>query len=155
MAANAIVNAGGPWIDRVNAALGIASAYIGGAKGSHLILDNPALLKALDGRMVYFGASDGRAGLLYPFFRRVLVGTTDLPVADPDLAFCEAPEREYLLAIVREVFPRIAISADEVKYVYCGVRPLPRSDGDDPARSAATIRSLRIGWLTQARRSFR
>ncbi len=129
---NVIVNAGGAWIDRVNAALGIASAYIGGAKGSHLILDNPALLKALDGKMVYFGASDGRAALLYPFFGRVLVGTTDLPVADPDLAFCEAPERDYMLAMVSEVFPRIAVSADEVKYVYCGVRPLPRSDGDDP-----------------------
>ena len=130
--ADVVINAAGAWIDRVNAKLGIASAYIGGAKGSHLILDNPALHQALAGRMVYFGASDGRVGLLYPFLGQVLVGSTDVPIAEPDLAVCEDSERDYMLAIVREVFPRIALSADQVKYVYCGVRPLPRSQSQDP-----------------------
>ncbi len=130
--ADVIVNAAGAWIDRVNAALGVKSKYIGGAKGSHLILDNPALLKALDGKMVYFGASDGRVGLLYPFFGHVLVGSTDVPIADPDLAFCEDSERDYMLEIVREVFPRLPIASDQVKYAYCGVRPLPKSDAADP-----------------------
>ena len=132
VAADVIINAAGAWIDRVNAALEVKSAYIGGAKGSHLILDNPALLKALAGKMVYFGASDGRVGLLYPFFGQVLVGSTDLPIDDPDLAVCEDSERDYMLAVVREVFPRIPISADQVRYVYCGVRPLPKSDASDP-----------------------
>lgn len=130
--ADVIVNASGAWIDRVNAALGVQSRYIGGAKGSHLILDNPALLKALGGKMVYFGASDGRVGLLYPFLGHVLVGSTDAPIADPDLALCEDDERDYMLGIVREIFPRLALSAEQVKYVYCGVRPLPKSDAADP-----------------------
>ena len=131
VAADVVINAAGAWIDRVNGNLGIASAYIGGAKGSHLILDNPELFSALAGKMVYFGASDGRVGLLYPFLGQVLVGSTDVPVADPDLAICEDFERDYMLSIVREVFPRIALSSGQVRYVYSGVRPLPRSNSQD------------------------
>ncbi len=131
VAARVILNAGGAWIDRVNAALGLKTRYIGGAKGSHLILDNPALLRALDGKLIYFGASDGRVGLLYPFFGRVLIGSTDVPIDDPDLAVCDDSERDYMLAIVREVFPHLAITADQVRYSYCGVRPLPRSSAAD------------------------
>ncbi len=144
--ADVVFNAGGAWIDRVNAKLGIASAYIGGAKGSHLILDNPALYEALAGKMVYFGASDGRVGLLYPFLGQVLVGSTDLPIADPDLAVCEDSERDYMLAIVREVFPRIQVSADQVTYVYCGVRPLPRSTAQDPG-AVSRDHSITEDWM--------
>ena len=129
--ADVVINAAGAWIDRVNANLGLATAYIGGAKGSHLILDNLELFSALAGKMVYFGASDGRVGLLYPFLGQVLVGSTDMPIADPDLAVCEDFERDYMLAIVREVFPRIGLSAGQVKYVYSGVRPLPKSASKD------------------------
>ena len=130
--ADLVINAAGAWIDRVNARLGLATAYIGGAKGSHLLLDHPRLLAALDGKMVYFGASDGRVGLLYPFFGQVLVGSTDIPIADPDAAVCEDSERDYMLKIVREVFPKIPVAASQVKYVYCGVRPLPKSSASDP-----------------------
>lgn len=130
--ADVVINAAGAWIDRLNANLGFTSAYIAGAKGSHIILDNPRLHGALGERMVYFGASDGRVGLLYPFLGHVLVGSTDVPIADPDLAVCDDSERDYMLALVREVFPRIPVSANQVKYVYCGVRPLPRSDSRDP-----------------------
>lgn len=130
--ADAIVNAAGAWIDRVNLMLGLETRYMGGNKGSHLILDNPRLLQALGGKMVYFGASDGRVALLYPFMGRVLVGSTDIPIEDPDLAACDDSERDYMLEMLREVFPKIPVEIDQVVYTYCGVRPLPRSDTDDP-----------------------
>ena len=63
-----VVNAAGPWIDLVNRAVGIEEAYIGGTKGSHLVVDNAELVGHLDGQMVYFGSSDGRICLVYPFF---------------------------------------------------------------------------------------
>ena len=82
--ADVVVNAGGAWIDGVNAALGLPTRLMGGSKGSHLVVDNPRLLAALDGRMVYFGTPGGRVNLVYPFSGRVLVGATD--IAAPERA---------------------------------------------------------------------
>lgn len=125
-----VLNAGGAWIDRVNASLGLSTALMGGSKGSHLVVDSPRLLEALGGRMVYFGTADGRVNLLYPFAGRVLVGATDIAQADPDAAICDEDEAAYLRAAVAEVFPGIAIEEHQVVARFCGVRPLPRADGD-------------------------
>lgn len=126
-----VVNASGAWIDKVNATLGINAQRMGGTKGSHLIVDNPRLLKALDGRMIYFGTADGRVNLIYPYFGHVLIGATDIPIDDPDEAVCSDTEKTYLLNCIGEVFPRIAVTEDQVRLTYCGVRPLPRSIGQD------------------------
>ncbi|MBW8837619.1 MAG: FAD-dependent oxidoreductase, partial [Burkholderia sp.] len=127
-----IVNAAGPWIDRVNQALTKPTDYIGGAKGSHLVLDNPTLRAELGDQMIYYGGSDGRVCLVYPFFGHVLVGSTDIPVQDPDAVFCGPDETAYMLSTLRAVFPEIAISADQVIYHYAGVRPLPQVDAAAP-----------------------
>lgn len=131
VSADVIINAGGAWIDKVNADLGITSGHMGGSKGSHLILDNQELHDALDGRMIYFGTADGRVNLVYPFFGNVLLGSTDIPVKDPDEAVCSEQETDYLLGVVREVFPDIRLTRGHIKLTYCGVRPLPRSEGVD------------------------
>lgn len=127
--ARVVVNAGGAWIDAVNARLGIPSRLMGGSRGSHLIVDHPALLKALDGRMIYFGTPDGRVNLIYPFMGKVLVGATDIAQADPDTANCTDAEQAYLCAAVAEVFPDLPIRAEHVVHRFCGVRPLPHADG--------------------------
>jgi glycerol-3-phosphate dehydrogenase len=127
--ADVVINAGGAWIDAVNENLGIKSQYMGGNKGSHLIVRNARLHNALGGRMIYFGSADGRVNLIYPFMGNVLVGSTDIPVEDPDCAVCDDTERQYLLNVTREVFPDIEMRPDEIIMTYCGVRPLPRSEG--------------------------
>jgi glycerol-3-phosphate dehydrogenase len=131
VAADIIINAGGAWIDKVNSSLGISSIHMGGSKGSHLIVNHPKLLQALKGRMMYFGCSDGRFNLIYPFFGNVLVGSTDLAQKDPDTVFCSSEETDYLLSVVSEIFPTIKLTRDDVILTYCGVRPLPRSEGID------------------------
>lgn len=125
-----IVNAGGAWIDRVNATLGLQTRLMGGSRGSHLIVDNPALLAALGGRMVYFGTPDGRVNLVYPFEGKVMVGSTDIPQADPDRAQCSEDEAAYLRDAVATIFPDIPVTPDQIVHRFCGVRPLPRADGD-------------------------
>lgn len=126
-----VVNAGGAWIDRVNAALGIPSQLMGGSKGAHLVVDHPALNTALSGHMIYFGTADGRVNLVYPFMNdRVLIGATDIPIDDPDTAVCDTEETAYLKHVVQEVFPEITITDEQIVHTFSGVRPLPRADGD-------------------------
>ena len=38
-----VINAAGPWIDFANRALGKETRFIGGTKGSHLVLNHPGL----------------------------------------------------------------------------------------------------------------
>ena len=128
-----VVNAAGPWIDRVNRAVGIDNAYIGGTKGSHLVVDHPDLVRQLDGHMVYFGTPDGRICLVYPFFGHALIGSTDIKSGDPDAATCDDAEAEYLLGMVREVFPGLTLARSQIVYRYAGIRPLPAVQVDDPA----------------------
>jgi glycerol-3-phosphate dehydrogenase len=127
--ADVIINAAGPWIDKVNTDLAIASHYMGGSKGSHLIVKHEGLSTALCGRMMYFGCKDGRFNLIYPFFGNVLIGSTDIAIDDADKALCSVEETDYLLGIVSEIFPDITLSHTDVLLTYCGVRPLPRANG--------------------------
>ncbi len=130
--ATVIVNAGGAWIDNVNRSLGIERRYIGGTKGSHLIVGHPELQAQLRGRMVYFGSKDGRICFVYPFMNQLLVGSTDIRVDDPEGARCEDGEIEYMVAVLREIFPRVKLDASNIRFRYSGVRPLPYSDSADP-----------------------
>ncbi|MCB1410053.1 MAG: FAD-dependent oxidoreductase, partial [Rhodobacteraceae bacterium] len=103
---------------------------MGGSKGAHLVVENAALLKALNGHMVYFGTADGRVNLVYPFMGRVLIGSTDIKIEDPDAAVCDEGEADYLRAVVAEIFPAIPVTEDQIRFRFSGVRPLPRADGD-------------------------
>ncbi len=129
--ADVIINAGGAWIDKVNEGLGVASHYMGGSKGSHLIVKHEGLVDALRGRMMYFGCKDGRFNLIYPFFGNALIGSTDLAIKNADEAQCTPEETDYLLGIVSEIFPKIKLTRDDVILTYCGVRPLPSANGKD------------------------
>lgn len=132
--ADCVVNAGGAWLDRCSEVLGGAAPRVMGTKGSHLVLDHEPLRRALDGRMAYFEAMDGRVCIVYPFLGRVLVGSTDIPVDDPDRVATEPQEVDYLLDVLRELFPNLRFGHGDVVYTYVGVRPLARSDAQQPGQ---------------------
>lgn len=127
-----VVNAAGPWIDRVNGVIGHDSHYIGGTKGSHILLDHPELLRQLDGRMLYYEADDGRILLVLPFQGKALVGSTDIPDGEPDRAACTDDETEYFIRSLRDLLPGLSFSKDQIVFSYAGIRPLPNSDGVAP-----------------------
>lgn len=130
--ADVIVNATGAWVDGTNEALGEPSAFMGGTKGSHIVLDHPELLAACAGREIFFENTDGRIVLIYPIEDRVLVGTTDIDVDVNDPAVCTPEEVDYFIALIGEVFPKIAVDHKHVVYSFSGVRPLPRHDDTQP-----------------------
>lgn len=124
-----VINAAGPWIDFVNRRLGVQQRFIGGAKGSHLVLDNPALLAATGGGEIFFENEDGRIVLILPYFERVLIGTTDIPIENPDEARVSDSEIDYLLDMGSRVFPQIQLKREQIVFQFAGVRPLPYSEG--------------------------
>ena len=130
--ADVVINATGAWVDGTNAALGSGSSFMGGTKGSHIVLDSPALLKATDGREIFFEHTDGRIVLIYPMGDRVLVGTTDVD-ADMDVpAVATDEEIDYFFDLVGHVFPTVKVGREDIVYSFSGVRPLPRHDDTQP-----------------------
>jgi glycerol-3-phosphate dehydrogenase len=130
--ADLVINAAGPWTDRANKAFGLPSEYLGGTKGSHIVLDNPELFQACDNREIFFENSDGRIVLMYPLLGRVIVGTTDIPLDNPDEAECTEEEVEYFFDLASHVFPNIALDRSQIVYRYSGVRPLPAAGDVSP-----------------------
>ncbi|MBI3159107.1 MAG: glycerol-3-phosphate dehydrogenase/oxidase [Chloroflexi bacterium] len=124
-----VVNAAGPWIDRANAALGLHTAYIGGTKGSHIVLDHPGLMAAIDGHEFFFENADGRIVLICPLHDRTLVGTSDIRIEDPDAARCTPEEEDYFVEMLGRVFPEIGGVREGIVFRFSGVRPLPRASG--------------------------
>jgi glycerol-3-phosphate dehydrogenase len=122
-----VINAAGAWIDDVNARLDIEKPLIGGTKGSHLVLESPELHTALAGRAFSFDDGTGRLCIVYPLGRMVLLGSTDIRIGDPDEAFCDAAETAYLLGAIRLIFPTVEVNADQIRFRFAGVRPLPRA----------------------------
>ena len=129
-----VVNAAGAWIDVANDEVGLTTHHIGGTKGSHLLLDHPELHRSLAGRQVYFGRRDGRLCLVYPFLDKVLLGSTDIRVTDPESVVCDDAEIDYMLGALAEVFPTMPATREQIVYTYCGVRPLPASDAANPGK---------------------
>jgi len=120
-----VVNATGAWVDSTNALFGLETRFIGGTKGSHLVVDNRELYETLGGQMVYYEHKDGRICIVFPFGDKVLMGSTDIRTDDPETARCDEAEIDYMLATLRGVFPGLSIRRDQIVYTFCGVRPLP------------------------------
>lgn len=129
-----VINAAGPWIDFANTDMGNSTKYIGGTKGSHLVLDHPELHAATQGHEIFFENEDGRIVLFFPLLDKVLIGTTDIPVENPEGMVCSDEEIDYILGILRIVFPDIQVGREHIVYTFSGVRPLPASDAANPGQ---------------------
>lgn len=123
-----VINAAGPWIDFANEKIGVKTRFIGGTKGSHLVLDHPELYQACDGHEFFFENKDGRIVLIYPLAGRVIVGTSDIKIDNPDDARITDDEINYFLSFTKTVFPSIHVDRSHIVYTYTGVRPLPSSE---------------------------
>ncbi len=122
-----VINAAGPWIDFANYNLGLSTRYVGGTKGSHIVVDHPELRAAIGGSEFFFENKDGRIVLIFPLHDRVLIGTSDIKIENPDEARCTDEEIEYFLGLVERVFPSIKVTPEQIVFRFTGVRPLGSS----------------------------
>ncbi|RAM35769.1 glycerol-3-phosphate dehydrogenase/oxidase [Arthrobacter globiformis] len=143
--ADVIVNTTGAWVDLTNQAMGAPTTFMGGTKGSHIVLDHPGLLAACKGREIFFEHTDGRIVLIYPMGDRVLVGTTDVDADMSEDAVCTDGEIDYFFDLIGHVFPDIAVDRGQIVYTFSGVRPLPRHDATQPGFVSRDYRIERRG----------
>lgn len=129
--ARALVNAGGPWVERVlrDCVRLNTGDRIRLVRGSHIVVR-----KRYDHDRAYiFQGSDGRVIFAIPYEGDfTLIGTTDRDhEGDPSQAVCTDEEAAYLRAAASEYFKE-PVTAEDVVWTYSGVRPLY----DDGAKSA-------------------
>jgi glycerol-3-phosphate dehydrogenase len=103
-AAGVVVNAAGPWVDRI-AARYATQRLIGGTRGSHLVI------RPVDGlpeAALYVEAvSDGRPFFIVPWNRLLLIGTTDVRFdGDPANVEVTEDERRWLIEETQRLFPQ-------------------------------------------------
>ena len=141
MRAHVIVNAAGPWADKV----GFSDLQLRLSKGIHLVVRRDRLPVAsavviTEGKRLLF---------VIPWGERVIIGTTDTdyPHAPEDVAV-NAEDVTYVLRIVNEFFPNATLREADLISGWAGLRPLiANADGTPSDISRAhRIRMARSGW---------
>lgn len=132
--AKMIINAAGPWVDKVLGKVGRIGNESGVrlVKGSHIIVD-----KLYDGDHAYlFQSPDGRVIFAMPYENDyTLIGTTEAKwELDNGTVTISNEETDYLCGAVNEYFQK-QITPDDLVWSYAGVRPLY----DDKSDNASTV----------------
>jgi len=132
--ARALVNAGGPWVERVvkDTARVPTKEGIRLVRGSHIVVRK---LHDHD-RAYFFQGEDGRIIFAIPYEQDfTLIGTTDQDhTGDPAHPVCTPEEQDYLCAFASRYF-KLPVTRDQVVWTYSGVRPL-YDDGATAAQAA-------------------
>lgn len=116
-----IVNAAGPFADKINNMLRIESPFRHiFSKGAHIIV--PQITKTK--HVLTFFASDGRLFFMIPMGDRTCIGTTDTRI-DNEVAEPAADDVEFLLANANALLDlENPLTKEDVIAQRCGVRPL-------------------------------
>ena len=124
--ARVVVNAAGPWVDRVRA-MGGAAPILRPTKGIHLVVPRSRLPLS---SVVVMTAQDGRMLFAVPQGDCTYVGTTDTDYRDdPDAVRTDASDVEYLLDAANAAFEGANLEAADVISTWAGVRPLVAEEG--------------------------
>ncbi len=129
--ARALVNATGPWVQRVRDVISGASSTesVRHVKGSHIVVprvhggEHAYILQNADNRIVF----------VIPYQDRYsLIGTTDVPVEAFEKPEITSGEADYLLRIANTYLER-ALAREDIVWSYSGVRPLYDDGASDPS----------------------
>jgi glycerol-3-phosphate dehydrogenase len=122
--ASVVVNATGPWADRVRRLEDAGAApLLQPTKGIHVIVER----SRLDHReaIAFTSPIDGRVMFVLPWGDLSYIGTTDTDTAEPpDELSVSADDIVYLLRSTNARFPSARLSVEDVRATWAGLRPL-------------------------------
>jgi glycerol-3-phosphate dehydrogenase len=122
--ASVVVNATGPWADRVRRLEDAGAApLLQPTKGVHVVVDR----SRLDHReaVAFTSPIDGRVLFVLPWGNLSYIGTTDTDsVEAPDELTISADDMVYLLRSTNARFPSARLSIEDVQTAWAGLRPL-------------------------------
>jgi glycerol-3-phosphate dehydrogenase len=149
--ARVVINATGPFTDAVRRMDDAdAAPVIRPSQGVHVVLDRTFLPG--DAAIMVPHTDDGRVLFAIPWHDRVVIGTTDTPVADVDLEpVPHADEVEFILAHAARYLTKDPRPGD-VLSVFAGLRPLVGGSESETAQLSRehTILVSKSGLLTIA-----
>jgi glycerol-3-phosphate dehydrogenase len=130
--AKKIVNAAGPWVDRVRSQdHEVKGKRLLLTKGVHLVVDHARLPIR---QSAYIDVPDGRMIFVIPREGKTYIGTTDTfyegKVEEPRTT---SKDRDYLIQAVNHAFPGARLTAGDVESSWSGLRPLIREEGKGPS----------------------
>jgi glycerol-3-phosphate dehydrogenase len=132
--ANWIINATGPWADRMchRSRIKMKSPLLAAERGSHLVL--PRFPHAPEAAIRT--AHEGKPFYVVPWNDQILVGSTSVADnGDPGSAEPSEAETNSLLQAFTSVFPKSKVSSQDIRYTYAGMRARPFSKKSDHAVS--------------------
>jgi glycerol-3-phosphate dehydrogenase len=138
-----VVNASGPWFDRVEGALtGDTKRHIRTTKGIHI-----AVPPMIGSAMALESAVDGRLVFAIPWLGYTWIGTTDTDFDDdPSNVRADRADVDYLLRSMRPYFKEL--DASRIYFTNAGVRALVMEEGSESSVS----RLHKISDETEVRR---
>ncbi len=122
----AVVNATGPWSDR----LPFAGTSLRLTKGVHLVVDRqrfpvPEAVVMAEGKRILFAI---------PWGQRVILGTTDTDYDGPlESPTCDADDIRYVLETVNTTFPEAKLGETDILSTWAGLRPLVADRRGNPS----------------------
>jgi glycerol-3-phosphate dehydrogenase len=124
--ARTIVNATGPWSDRIPH----SSTSLRLTKGVHLVIDRKRL--PVDDAVVL--AEGSRILFVIPWGERVILGTTDTDYRGPlDEPPCNDEDVAYILNVVNDGFPDARLTPADLVSTWSGLRPLVADPHGNPS----------------------
>ena len=130
--AKVVINATGPWTDKLREELG-RQGRVRPLRGSHLVFSFSDL--PIPHAVTLTHPKDKRAMFAIPWEGRIIFGTTDLdhPFPLSQEPYCTDKEISYMLEAVNAIFPDAGISEDSIISSFAGLRPIVRGDANNPS----------------------
>lgn len=124
--AHSIVNATGPWSDRIR----LSETALRLTKGIHLVIDHSRM--PLPDAVVM--AEGDRILFAIPWGERVILGTTDTEYDGPlDSPVCNPEDIQYILDVTNRAFPEIGLTKTDILSGWAGLRPLVADKRGNPS----------------------